>query len=94
VTSELLLGSFQGLGDPAERDIEALGEASRVDEGELSGLFVIALAQTAIFEDRDLLAGGVAELAAHEAAKGPAHARVGAAEAGDAVRPASTCPSD
>ena len=40
----------------------------------------MTFAQTAIFEDVDLLAGGVADVAAHEAADGPAHGRIGATE--------------
>ena len=40
----------------------------------------VAFAQAAILEDIDLLPRGVAEVAAHEAANGPAHARIGATE--------------
>ena len=40
----------------------------------------VTLAQTAIFEDVDFLAGGVADVTAHEAANGPAHARIGETE--------------
>ena len=40
----------------------------------------MTLAQTAIFEDVDFLAGGVADVTAYEAADGPAHARIGATE--------------
>jgi hypothetical protein len=61
-----------------------------VEERQLLGVFVtplfartpeevarrVTFAQTAIFEDIDLLAGGVAEVAAREAANGPADRRI------------------
>jgi hypothetical protein len=87
VCAELLFRGLQGLGDPAERDIEALREASRVEVLQLLGAFVtplfartpqqvarrVTFAQTAIFEDVDLLSGGVANVATRQAANGPAH---------------------
>ncbi len=94
VLAELPLGRLQRLGDPMERDIEALLEPLRLEEAQLVGALVapllarapeqvagrVALAHAAILEDVDLFAGGPADVAAGEAADGPAHRHVGAAE--------------
>jgi hypothetical protein len=94
VRAELPLGRLQRLRDPVERDVEALLEAARLEEAQLLGALVtpflarppekmasrIALAHAAVFEDVDLLAFAPADVAAGEAADGPAHGHVGATE--------------
>ena len=87
-------GSLNDLARSLDIDEQALVALHRLEERQLPGAFFtpllaraspevarrVTLAQTAIFEDVDLLAGGVAEVAAHEAANSPAHSRIGATE--------------
>ncbi len=102
VLAELPLGRLQRLRDPVERDVEALLEAARLEEAQLLGALVapllarapeevagrIALAHAAVLEDVDLLARAPAEVAAGEAADGPAHrAHRSDRSAGDAAPP-------
>ena len=94
VLAQLALGRLQRLGDALQRDVEALLEALRLEEAQLLGALVapllarapeqvagrVALAHAAVLEDVDLLAVAAADVAAGEAADGPAHRHVGAAE--------------
>jgi len=92
--TELALRRLQRLGDPVERDVEALLEPGRLEEAELLGALVapllarapedlaggVALADAAVLQDVDLVAGAAAAVAALQAADGPADRHVGAAE--------------
>ena len=90
VIAELTFGCLQRLRDPVERDVQALLEALRLEEAQLLRALVapllpratdevaprITLAQAAVFEDVDFLAGAPADVAAGEAADRPAHGHV------------------
>jgi hypothetical protein len=94
VFAELSLGCLQRLRDPVERDIQAIREALRLVESQLLGALVaplvarsaeevarsVALAEAAVLEGVDLLAGAPAEVATGEATDGPAYGHVGATE--------------
>src|SRR4029453_13931977 len=89
------LGALQLLGDL----LEAFGQASRLEEGEVGGEAVapglliaahhvadgVALAHAGLLEAINVPAVGVAQVAAGEAGEGPAHRLAGAGPAKEGV---------
>ncbi len=92
--AELALRQLEGLDHVLERDVEALLEVVRLEEAQLVGALVapllagaavevagrVAAAGAGVLEDADLVADRAAQVAAREAADGPADGLVGATE--------------
>ena len=91
---QLPLGGLQALGDPVQGHLQAVLERGRFEKPQLMGALIppalpgapeqvaggVTVAHAAILQHEDLLAGGPAQVAADEAADGPAHGTFRAAE--------------